>query len=649
MALNQAIEETVQTVPDARKNGIGSSFARSLFSVTQGREALLPPWGTWRRLDSLRLYWYHDYNNVFKSAIGGLAKRVESTPWEIKADDAIGDYFQNILLQADFSSWEQFVSKLITDFSRYDTGAFVEIIAPGDPTLPPTGAITGVAILDPMRCIPTGDPTYPVIYESYSGGQHLLHRTRVIQFVDMPDSTTDIYGYGMCALSRVIATVKREILMGQYIETQLDDQPPPGVVVFNNVSDAEMQDAIASRDNRNNTDAGNEWGRTIQLFGIDGEKPMSVDYATYSSAPQNFDYDKYKNINVREIALGIGVDIQDIWELSSGGLGTGTQSKVLAQKSRGKALGRILKGIERVINQLLPEGATFEFKYADADEDAERAEIANNWSNTVTLLSDVLTPDEQRELLANQVEPIRDAITDEDGTIRRFNDNDRHSQTLPNDPTLPQEEETNLTTDTKEINSTRANFARDFREVVDFLQDGAVSKAGARTGLRAVLTRYGRMAISDGMEFAGGDGSDIGQAGERAMRVWRARQTNFVYKFINEADGLTPAEITRRVQLWINMSIDPLFYKGMELQAPRQMYQWVVNPAKEHCVTCLKLNGQVHMLSSYARMGLLPKSRALVCGGWQCGCTLRATDQPARGRLRGVRFVRGRKEHHHVH
>lgn len=347
------------------------------------RGPLLVSWGSREREKALRNYWHHDYNTIFRGAIAGLIKRVQSTPWEIVSQNEDGDRWQSLLMNADFGDWDRFLSKLIIDYSRHDQGAFIELIAPGDPRENPAGPVVGLAILDSVRCYPTGSLEWPIIYYDLKNKLHLMPRGRMVQFVDSPDSDESLPGYGDCALSRCIAPVNRQILMGRYIEQFLDDKPPPGVTVFTNLTEENLKTAIAAMEQERQTDIHGAWGRTLRLFGMQMDIKPSIEHFPFNSSPEKFDFEKYTTLDVRQIALGIGLDIQDIWELSGGGIGTGTQSQVLAQKSRGKAFGRILKGLERVINQALPEHVEFKWKYQDGQQDLEDAQKAQAWASVI--------------------------------------------------------------------------------------------------------------------------------------------------------------------------------------------------------------------------------------------------------------------------
>lgn len=321
--------------------------------------------------------------------------------------------------------------------------------------------------------------------------------------------------------------------------------------------------------------------------------------------------------------------------------------------------------MERVINRILPDDAEFTFKYADAQEDMERAQVANTIATTVVTMGDALSVDEQREIYANNIEWVADAILDEEGNVVRLDDSDPKvpTQFIENTPPLPASQtpiaddtttaqDDAIMDDEKSRMMTTADFKREFMEVVQFGLDGVVSWGGVRSALRALLQRSGGEMYLDGLTDGGVRGATLDDDGRARVAEWRARQNTFITSFTNElaTRGLQPNALSRRADLWVNMSLDPIYYRGLEDASPNKRYLWVVSALKEHCVSCLKLNGQIHQLKSYRRLGLIPRSRALVCGGWECGCNLIETNEPVRGRLRGVRYVHGRREHHvHSH
>ena len=83
--------------------------------------------------------------------------------------------------------------------------------------------------------------------------------------------------------------------------------------------------------------------------------------------------------------------------------------------------------------------------------------------------------------------------------------------------------------------------------------------------------------------------------------------------------------------MWANKSLTPLYYKALGSTARNSKWLWVMNPVKEHCKTCLRMNGQVHAMKDYIAKGILPKSDVLECKGFKCGCRLVKSEARARG------------------
>lgn len=218
------------------------------------RGPLLPAKGTRQREWALRQYYHHNYSTLFNSVIAGIAKNIGSIPYVVVGGDA--ERFQSVFAR----NWEALIPQSVKDYFRHDSGTWVELIAPGDPSFPPLAGIVGFNVLDSLRVYPTGNPTHPAIYYDLYGKLHLMHRTRVYQIVDNEESEEDLAGYGECALSRCIAPVSREIMMNRYIEQKLDDKPLPGIMTTKNVGDSQVRAAVQKMQDDQELDSGGTWG-----------------------------------------------------------------------------------------------------------------------------------------------------------------------------------------------------------------------------------------------------------------------------------------------------------------------------------------------------------------------------------------------------
>jgi len=649
LLIKQQLDETVQKFPDAVSgNGYYNSLGFGSSNLFE-RKSLLGIRGSFQRLRSQYAWYHHEDNSMFRGIISGLTKRLQSLPYEIKSPEEDNSKWDDLIRFANFDNWENFISQFIINYSIYDTGAFVEIIAPGNPQKEPTGAATGIAVLDSRRCYPTGDPMYPVIYMSADGKQHIMHRSRIVQFLDMTERNEDLPGWGDSALSRCITPVFREILMAQYMRASLDDMPAPGFAIARNLTEQQVIQQMSKMNDRQDNDQ-DMLGRLVFFFGTNTDIEVSIDFVQFQKEFSGFDPDKLAAMNAKYMASGVGVDLQDFWELSGKGIGTATQSQVLAEKSKGRALGRLIKGIERMINDVFPDDVEFLFKYRNEEEDLERAQTAQAWATAIQMLEPYTTKDEQRIIATNQIPALKDAVTDDNGNIIRWEDTDPQSIEQATEQTLlPATQATEQAPDDnmvvgveKDYRITASNFKRAFADVIQFIKSGAFSPAMASITLLEQLKRDGEAAYLDGLKRAGIKKPELGESGQTALSQWLSKQQPLVRSFVMDVGSgkYTDKELSNKGLQWSNGSLSDMLYKGMVDAAPRKLWRWVINPLKEHCVTCLRLNGQVHTMKAYADRGLLPNSVRLVCHGDFCGCKLVPDDGPARGRLASVRYVR---------
>lgn len=696
LAIDNAIKQTMQALPDATKDGEwGSSFW-----AEYSRNPILSPWGTRKREKELRNLYRHDDSTMIRGAFASIAKIISSTPWEIigpetlsadskkyynymskvaklppadgkKRDDIA--YYQGVFRNADFGrGWGSLCDKFVIDYLRQDGGAVLEVIGPGNSKGELTGAVTGLSVLDSLRCWPTGDPDYPIVYWNRKAEYHLIHRSRVMQFQDMPDSDELIPGYGMSALSRAVAIAYREILMSRYIATQLDDMPPPGIINASGLIESSRDKALQLyRRDQNGADMGPEWGKLMWIFATDPTIPVKLEVLQFTQPPEKFDWKVYSELDIDLLALAIGVDRQEIWQLTGSNIGSKGQSETMAQKARGKTIGNLRTDMERKFNDLLPDEYEFKWKYKDTQEELERVQIATGWAGVVATLPNALSPDEGRALLASQVEPIKDAISDEQGNLLSVGDGDvqtaqqiaddaaaANALTLaqtpppvdPNKPTAPPAnargaskpvpKRTGMGTNVgrgksdsaeKAIQATRIDFEDDFASAVASAQDGSTNRRRFGVIARALVAKYGRKAFSDGLEDGGVGGYELSDDDLTTITNMITAQSAYVTAF---ADTLyTGVEYTPeiRAEMWWNKSINPFYQLGLLSADKNGMYSWKLGDA-EHCKDCLKMSGQVHRYQDYMKRGILPQASMLECHGFNCACSLVKTIGSSKGR-----------------
>lgn len=643
--LQQVERQSVQDLPKVNKES--GATESSFFSWSEQRGPILPRWGTRERERWLRQYDRHEHNTLWQGASSGLIKKIKATPYELKGGRNLTHRFADVLMNAQFGAgWGTFLSLMLRDYLRYDGGAYAEIIAPGNPLRAPTGAVTGIAHLDSFYCIPTGDPEYPVVYYSRSGKIHVMHHTRILHLVDMPDGDQNHPGYGLCAQSRAIGVIERQLLMNRYIVQSLDDKPSPGFVIANNMNSQERDRAIAVFRGEQSNDIPPEWGRVVWFFNMKPDVKATLENVSFSRPPDSFDYPVYVNLDINELALAIGIDKQEIWELS-GATGTAGQSIIQAEKSEGKAPGEIRASLEREINsKLLPESLEFQWKVRDGRAAQQDATTAQIWVGIGNSLAPLIGRQLAAEIVANNVEAVADALFDENGQMIRLPDADERDpnqpdeqvtaeDAAPNDPTNPQQAETtadDAAPARKDYDATRAQFITDLSDLARAGLADELSRRRAGTVMRAQLSRLGRQAYDDGLK-AGGVEDGMSDADRAAFAVWLAQQNAYVAPFLDSLykTGLSEAEVSAHAEMWANKSLAEAYQQGLASADGNGMYEWALGLTDLHCPTCAGMNGQKHRLDEYIARRITPGNINLACKGYNCRCSLQKTTGRARG------------------
>lgn len=109
---------------------------------------------------------------------------------------------------------------------------------------------------------------------------------------------------------------------------------------------------------------------------------------------------------------------------------------------------------------------------------------------------------------------------------------------------------------------------------------------------------------------------------------------DWIYRH-SKANGGQWEAIANRAKLWVNR-YEEVKNVAMAMACKNRKLEWRINGAKEHCRSCLKLNGRVHRSSVWASKNLAPRTTngLLKCGGFHCSCFWVETEAPAtRGRF----------------
>lgn len=629
---------SVQEHEQASKSSVLSPMWYQSMMANSQAMPILPAWGNPARLYQLRRLWYEQRNTLVVGALVGLKNSVVQTPWELVGPKTRTPYFQDVFQGANaemgFGAW---LSQMSQDYLDLDSGAVSEIAGPGAPDTPLRDRVTGLNALDGLRCYHTGDPEFPIYYQSHiSNKLHKLHKTRIMRWVDSPSPDPAFKGLGYSAMSRAANVAQIMMMLAQYEINALDEAPARGILAISGIVEAFY---LRSKDNFESSRLPNKMTLMrdlLELTTADPTHKIEVALTKFSEMPEGSTSETILRNQVNLLALAIGVDPQDIFPLSSSAMGSGQQSTILHQKGKGKSYGLMLTDLERLINTaLLPRNMEFRWKEHDAEQDQQEAQTAQTWAGmTTTLLSSgVISSDEARKLLANNVAAFGDLLLDEAGQVRLPDDDPKVEETVVEDNT-PIGTEPDVTTGEKAREDTQAQFELAIGDLFVAAVNGDVDRRRFGVVARGLIASYGRKAYRDGLEAGGADAAEISDeelAEISRIAVEQSQYVTAVGEAIFKDDAVSPAEAEGKPQLWWNKSIMPFYQAGLVSADKNGNYEWMLGATEEHCTHCLRLNKQVHRLRNWVERGWLPQSSKLECGGWRCDCRLEKTKRQVSG------------------
>lgn len=633
----------------------------ALMSYIMYRGALLPTKGNNRRDRALFDFYWNDHNWLIRGAFANIAKQFASTPSEIKGDQPrLVRYYEDVLSQAEFGSFGGGLRGLMLRFAlnylRFDSGALVEMVGNGNKRGPIRGRVESIAMIDNLRCRFSGIPEYPVDYWPRKGELYRLHETRVAQIVDMPDTTEEWNGAGDCALARAVSVVQQQIVMDRYNIQRMDDLPPAGVMLLNNIKQ-KWDDAVANYEADRRRDGADIWANVMVMEGIEPDKPAGIDFTSFASVPEHFDYEKYIRIQVNAAALALGVDPQDIWPLSGAALGTGTQSEILHTKGQGKTLADLRTAFTRFINfYVLPDSLEFQFKFKDAEQDKQQADTEAVLVANANALKGVFDAEIAAQYLVNTSDRFADVLLDAAGQLRLPSDDPKpETDTLTIDADAVTTESDTPTTDApgtpaqetiaesdtplddetqKDVQATRLDFEADVSDAISAARSGSIDRRRFGIVMRAHLAKYGRKAFADGLEEGGilepPDAEDLNTI--TGMVADQSRYVTDLGSVIYSA-GITDAQAVEKATLWWNKSMSPFYQAGIASADKNGLYEWTLGATEQHCKDCLRLNGQKHRMKDWIGSGWQPQADHLECKGFHCDCKLVKSSGRASGRF----------------
>jgi hypothetical protein len=344
--------------------------------------AVLPPpsAGLYQRRDRILLS-TAKYESMWASALYIAISKLASLSWAIESDVRLRRIqTQRWLLNAgagDQFGWVPFLNKHLRAY-LCSSKAIIEIERE---TSAYGSRVRNIHHLSPSRCQLTGDPQIPVLYMDKRGYIHEMKWWQVGIFSELPEADGETSN-GLCAAERAYKSIIKLAAIDQYLYDKITGRRPLAIYLVQGLSTRKLEDVIdGGKEDAKRRAFVSYMGAT--LAGITSDVPLSLVTIPLAELPDRFNRKEELDIALLNYANALGLDPQDLQPLTGQALGSGAQSQVLDQKSRGRGLTMWRQQIIHFFHQLVLDSQTkFVFSEPDLEDEQRRAEVRRTRAET---------------------------------------------------------------------------------------------------------------------------------------------------------------------------------------------------------------------------------------------------------------------------
>jgi hypothetical protein len=303
----------------------------------------------------------------------------------------------------DLSGWRMSFGGSALSYYTADLGSVTELGRQGK-----DGPLDSLYFVDPARCNLTGNFDTPLKYNPNSRGNNYQPwgRNDYFRVVSMPDTDESLFGLGYCAVSRCIELAKIMIGIYQYDNEMLLNRAPRGLLLLKGITQDQWDEAMTTRVAKLDGDEKRYYGAVHVLATLDPGVEIEAQLTALSQLPAEFDQRTFTDLLMYGYSLAFGYDPREFWPVSSGALGTATETEAQHRKAGGKGGLDFTLGFAEKLNDELPNTVQFEFEERDLDGELANATVEQAKADVIMTMYDkgagIISQEEARILAAER-------------------------------------------------------------------------------------------------------------------------------------------------------------------------------------------------------------------------------------------------------
>jgi len=392
------------------------------------------------------------YEAMWADTLAIAITKIASWAWEVDSNIALRrKRAQQVLLNSTagiFTGWVHFISAHLRSF--LNTGFSVVEIERESAAY--SSRIRALHHLNPLRCQLTDNPQVPVLYYDRQGKIHELKYWQVMLFGDMVDPTLGEMSLVQGAAERAYRPITLLAAIEQYLYEKVTGKRALALHFVQGLTKQKMEDAMKTADQERAAQGGMIYmGAAVLPIPVAGDVPIQIATIPLAELPDGFEPQQLRDDAYIKYANACGMDVNDVDPRLAArqSLGSGAQSIILNEKSKGRGLMAWRQAWTHNLNWWVLDTATkFTFSEDTLDDDLKKAQVAQARVNTNNqrIANGVITAEQARNLEVDAGDLPREFIKEDATGAGSLSDTDKPTETadsaerepMPNEQAQPQ-------------------------------------------------------------------------------------------------------------------------------------------------------------------------------------------------------------------
>lgn len=354
-------------------------------------------WDAWFRKFML-------YEPLLAGVINSVVQIDKNRGWTLTGGrNQVARYLRVLHGADDGAGWRSYLDWQAQSFYYASMGFVSEVGREGD-----GGPMRALWSVDPTRCELTGNRAEPLRYFPRSGSMQLWQREDYFRAASLVSTDEARWGLGVPAVRRMYELAKIMVGVWEHDKEQLGARAPRGLLLLHGITHDQWNDAMQTREESLNAYEREYYGG-ISVLASAGVEEVQAQLVALSQLPKDFNTETWTNLLMYGYALIVGYDPREFWPVSSGSLGTATETETQHRKASSKGDLDFSLAHQEQLQRELPEALHFEYEQrdvggeiADAQAAQAKAAVISEINKLVVNGANVFSADEIRQLLARE-------------------------------------------------------------------------------------------------------------------------------------------------------------------------------------------------------------------------------------------------------